>query len=244
MIRRLDAALARTGSLRAVALLRIAVGPIVLLHLQPFLADALDGRVPGDTFTVPFSDWYPVLPREVYVAGLWVTAAMAVLLSIGLLTRLAAAFTALCRQSVRLLDDGREVVICSSGAIAVGARRLGWDHPGRTIPEKQAAAAVGQIGLEFCGNLLRAVAFETVNADDVGGYFDGLQVDCAAADDLSLPVGAAGDPNLLAAETYLATGACPVTEPPQARAAKIGGSDALPQVDRRGPPAREFLRAF
>ena len=35
----------------------------------------------------------------------------------------------------------------SSGAIAIGSRRLGWTHPGRSIPEKQAAAAVGQIGL-------------------------------------------------------------------------------------------------
>jgi hypothetical protein len=103
---------------------------------------------------------------------------------------------------------------------------------------------VGQVGLEFCGNLLRAVAFETVNADDVGGYFDGLPADCAADDDLSIPVGAASDPNLVAAETYLATGACPVAASPQAQAARIGGSDDLPQVDRRGPPAREFLRAF
>ena len=104
---------------------------------------------------------------------------------------------------------------------------------------------VGQVGLEFCGDLLRVVAFETVNADDVGRYFDGLPVDCAAGDDLSIPVGAVNDPNLIAAETYLATGACPVVEgPPQAQAARIGGSEALPQVDRRGPPAREFLRAF
>lgn len=58
-----------------------------------------------------------------------------------------ATFTSLARQVAMLLDQGREVVIVSSGAIAVGAHRLGWDHPGRTIPEKQAAAAVGQIGL-------------------------------------------------------------------------------------------------
>jgi glutamate 5-kinase len=45
------------------------------------------------------------------------------------------------------MEAGREVVIVSSGAIAVGRRTLGWDHPGRSIPEKQAAAAVGQIGL-------------------------------------------------------------------------------------------------
>jgi len=38
-------------------------------------------------------------------------------------------------------------VLVSSGSIAMGSRTLGWSHPGRSIPEKQAAAAVGQIGL-------------------------------------------------------------------------------------------------
>lgn len=60
---------------------------------------------------------------------------------------LPAAFTSLARQVSQLMDEGREVVVVSSGAIAVGSRRLGWKHPGRSIPEKQAAAAVGQIGL-------------------------------------------------------------------------------------------------
>jgi glutamate 5-kinase len=63
-----------------------------------------------------------------------------------------AAFANLARQVSELMDEGREVVIVSSGAIAVGANRLGWNHPGRSIPEKQAAAAVGQIGLvEYYG---------------------------------------------------------------------------------------------
>ena len=40
----------------------------------------------------------------------------------------------------------------------MGSRILGWDHPGRSIPEKQAAAAVGQIGLsELWRKRLRAV---------------------------------------------------------------------------------------
>jgi glutamate 5-kinase len=39
------------------------------------------------------------------------------------------------------------VVIVSSGAIAAGTHRLGWSHAGRSVREKQAAAAVGQIGL-------------------------------------------------------------------------------------------------
>ncbi len=50
-------------------------------------------------------------------------------------------------QIALLAKDGREVVLVSSGAIAVGSHTLGWSHPGRSIPEKQAAAAVGQIGL-------------------------------------------------------------------------------------------------
>lgn len=56
-------------------------------------------------------------------------------------------FSELARQITALADDGREVVLVSSGAIAVGSHKLGWNHPGRSIPEKQAAAAVGQIGL-------------------------------------------------------------------------------------------------
>jgi isopentenyl phosphate kinase len=56
-------------------------------------------------------------------------------------------FGDIARQVASLLDEGREVVIVSSGAIAVGSRTLGWDGPGHSIPEKQAAAAVGQIGL-------------------------------------------------------------------------------------------------
>jgi len=56
-------------------------------------------------------------------------------------------FTELIRQVSELTDAGRQVVVVSSGAIAMGSHRLGWDHPGRSIPEKQAAAAVGQIAL-------------------------------------------------------------------------------------------------
>jgi len=53
----------------------------------------------------------------------------------------------IARQVSLIAEAGREVVLVSSGAIAMGASRLGWDHPGRSIPEKQAAAAVGQVGM-------------------------------------------------------------------------------------------------
>jgi glutamate 5-kinase len=46
-----------------------------------------------------------------------------------------------------LVEDGREVALVSSGAIATGMARLGLAARPRSIPEKQAAAAVGQSAL-------------------------------------------------------------------------------------------------
>jgi uncharacterized membrane protein YphA (DoxX/SURF4 family) len=76
--------------LRALAVLRIAIGPIVLLHLRPFLTAAYDGIIYSDHFTLPFWGWYPELPRVGYVVLLWSIAAAAVLLSLGLWTRVVA----------------------------------------------------------------------------------------------------------------------------------------------------------
>ena len=75
---------------RSLAVLRLAIGPIVLLHLSRFLADARDGVIYSDHFTLPYWSWYPELPRGAYVAVLWVTAAAAMLLSAGLWTRVVA----------------------------------------------------------------------------------------------------------------------------------------------------------
>lgn len=56
-------------------------------------------------------------------------------------------FGQLAESISRLMDSGREIVLVSSGAIAVGSQQLGWHQPGQSIPEQQAAAAIGQIGL-------------------------------------------------------------------------------------------------
>ena len=56
-------------------------------------------------------------------------------------------FGDLARQVAALISSGRQVVLVSSGAIAIGTRKLAWNKPGTTIPALQAAAAVGQIGL-------------------------------------------------------------------------------------------------
>ena len=52
-----------------------------------------------------------------------------------------------CRQLSALAQDGREVIMVSSGAIAEGMKRLGWTTRPHQVHELQAAAAVGQMGL-------------------------------------------------------------------------------------------------
>lgn len=50
-------------------------------------------------------------------------------------------------QIAVLLDQGMEVVLVSSGAVAEGVSRLGWKQRPRALHDLQAAAAVGQMGL-------------------------------------------------------------------------------------------------
>lgn len=50
-------------------------------------------------------------------------------------------------QIAALHDQGKQIVLVSSGAIAEGMARLGWPRRPKTMPELQAAAAVGQMGL-------------------------------------------------------------------------------------------------
>lgn len=50
----------------------------------------------------------------------------------------------LAMQIADLVNQGKEVILVSSGAIAVGMARLGLKERPKTIPGKQAAAAVGQ----------------------------------------------------------------------------------------------------
>lgn len=59
----------------------------------------------------------------------------------------ATAIGALTDDLAGLTSDGKEVALVSSGAIASGAARLGLARRPRSIPEKQAAAAVGQSAL-------------------------------------------------------------------------------------------------
>lgn len=65
-------------------------------------------------------------------------------------------FGELARAISELCDDGRHVVLVSSGAVGLGLRRLGEDERPAAIPARQAAAAIGQIDL--CRRFERAFA--------------------------------------------------------------------------------------
>jgi uncharacterized membrane protein YphA (DoxX/SURF4 family) len=93
LIAAFDGLLGRVVSIRSLALLRVLAGPIVLLHLQPFLSDALDGRIYSDAFYEPYASWYPEFPEAIYVGLLCVGAVAAIAMSLGLLTRVATATT-------------------------------------------------------------------------------------------------------------------------------------------------------
>ena len=51
------------------------------------------------------------------------------------------------KQMAMLAAGGRRLLLVSSGAIACGMQQLGWSKRPGSIPELQAAAAVGQMGL-------------------------------------------------------------------------------------------------
>jgi hypothetical protein len=93
LLDRFDELLGRSVSMRSLALLRILTGPVVLLHLRPYLSDSLDGRTYADAFHHPYTAWYPELPEAAYIGLLWLAAIAAVSMSAGFLTRLAAATT-------------------------------------------------------------------------------------------------------------------------------------------------------
>lgn len=56
-------------------------------------------------------------------------------------------FERICRALANQMNQGKEMILVSSGAIAVGMKRLRMSDRPRTLPEKQAMAAIGQADL-------------------------------------------------------------------------------------------------
>ncbi len=131
---RLDELLGRRVAMRAMAVLRILAGPIVLLHLRPFLEQAAGGVIYRDIFHQPYAPWYPDLPHSLYVTVLFAGAVGAVAMTIGLFTR-AATLTVLAVVAYNLFlstthyhhNRGYLVIVLAALAVVPCGRELSVD---------------------------------------------------------------------------------------------------------------------
>lgn len=78
----------------------------------------------------------------------------------------------LAGEICQLRAAGLEIAVVTSGAVAAGMARLGWRERPRTLPQRQAAAAVGQIDLmslyeEYCAEHGVQVAQILLTHDDL-----------------------------------------------------------------------------
>ena len=141
--------------MRSLALLRVFVGPIVLLHL-PRLSDSLDGGSTATRLYEPYAAWSPELPRGVYVALLWLAARRRGLHVRRLLTRLATATTfAIVAYDLFLstthFHDNRRTSASSSGCSP-------WRRAGGSCPSTRSSVAAAACRARSARALLAPVA--------------------------------------------------------------------------------------
>lgn len=125
------------------------------------------------------------------------------------------------------LDLARLIVIttgstCSASELLINGLRPYIDVV--TIGSPTCGKPYGSIGRVACGKQMSALEFEFVNADNSGGYYDGLAADCSATDDLGRWLGDTQETMLSGALDYLENGTCLAQET---------SSDSL--VDRYDP---------
>jgi C-terminal processing protease CtpA/Prc len=155
--------------------------------------------------------------------------------------------TAFFQQLSNSINLSRLVVIATDGTASASELITNSMEPHAEVSivgSTTFGKPVGQLGIEFCDKIIRPTAFETVNANDEGGYFDGLPADCDAVDDLSVAVGADVDPNITTALTLLETGACPVVLATPANLQKPLRKQKSLRFEIRGKPWQEFANAW
>ncbi len=103
----------------------------------------------------------------------------------------------------------------------------------------------GQAGIVFCEEekILRAVAFELVNRDGDGGYYDGLAVDCPAVDDLTRELGDPLEASLAEALTVIESGACSPA-PAGLAAAEVSRARLDARALQGSEPANRLMNAY
>lgn len=79
----------------------------------------------------------------------------------------------LCRVLSALHNEGHEICLVTSGAVGAGMGKLGYLEKPKTLPEKQACAAVGQLALshlyqKFFSEYSKTVAQILLTREDIG----------------------------------------------------------------------------
>ena len=74
--------------------------------------------------------------------------------------------------------------------------------------QKSCGKPVGMVGEEFCGKYLMPIEFKIVNSNDEGDYFNGIDVDCSANDDLTHDFGDLDENMLQEVAYYIQNGSC------------------------------------
>lgn len=87
LLAQLNALFDAEGSIRALCVLRILLGLVVLVHLRPFVERMQEGIAYSDVFYHPWVSWFPEPPRELYFAMLVAGCISAILVAVGLFTR-------------------------------------------------------------------------------------------------------------------------------------------------------------
>ena len=176
-----DGVLDWTGSVRAIAVLRIALGPITLLHLRPFLRDVRRGVAYNDHFWQPFVAWFPELPGRAWFGLIWIGVTAAVLMTIGLWTRLATA-TAFAVVATNLLLSTTHfrhnrtflMILLAAVALLPSGRVLSVDawlrrRAGRALPDVAALWPLWLVRVQVCLVYLASGLSKLIDPDWVGG---------------------------------------------------------------------------
>ena len=77
-----------------------------------------------------------------------------------------------------------------------------------TIGSTSCGKPYGTSGRTRCGKVMHALEVEFVNANNVGGYFNGITADCPAEDNVEHTLGSASDALFATATEYIHTGSC------------------------------------
>ena len=114
-------------------------------------------------------------------------------------------------QQTLALDLNRVIVLttessCSASELVINSLRPFMEVI--LIGQTTCGKPYGSLGRDACGKQMNALEFEFVNASNVGGYYAGINTDCAALDDLDHALGDPAETMLAAGLNYVATTSC------------------------------------